>query len=63
MRITVGETPLATPSWSTSVGETANDKPASMWVCPLDNLIEDDAVQTELSCDPQYVKFVLHPGQ
>ena len=63
MSITVGEIPLATPSWSTSVGETANDKPASMWVCPLDNLMKDDAVQVELSCDPQHVKFVLQPGQ
>ena len=63
VRITVGEILLSTPSWSTSVGETANDKPASMWVCPLDNLMKDDAIQVELSCDPQHVKFVLQPGQ
>ena len=63
MSVIVGEIPLLAPSWNTSVGETANDKPASMWVCPLDNLMKDDAIQVELSCDPQHVKLVLQPGQ
>ena len=63
MSVTVGEIPLAAPSWSTSVGETANDKPASMWVCPLDNLVKDDTVQVELSCDPQHVIFELQSGE
>lgn len=60
--IKVGETPLPTPSWSTSVEEIANDKPASMWACPLDNIMQDDEVQVELSCDPQSVTFVLNSG-
>ena len=61
--IKVGEIPLATPSWRTSVGEVANDKPASMWVCPLaNNVVTDSEVQFELSCDPQQVTFLLKPG-
>lgn len=60
--IRVGETPLATPSWSMSVGEVANDKPASMWACPLGDLMEDDEVPITLSCDPQHVVFTLQPG-
>lgn len=61
--IKVGETPLASPSWSTSVGEVANDKPVSMWVCPLDDiLVKDNEVEVELSCDPQHVTLMLQPG-
>ena len=60
--IKVGEIPLATPSWSTSIGEVANDKPASMWVCPLNNVMTESEVQFELSCDPQQVTFILKPG-
>lgn len=60
--IKVGEIPLVNPAWSTSVGEVTNDKPASMWACPLDNLTEDDTVQVKLSCDPQQVTFALQPG-
>ena len=60
--IKVVEIPLAAPLWSTSVGEVANDKPASMWVCPLDNVVIESEVQVELSCDPQHVTFVLKPG-
>ena len=64
MSIKVGEIPLANPSWSTSVGEVANEKPASMWVCPLHNiLMEDNAIQVELSCDPQHVMIELQPGE
>lgn len=59
--VKVGDVPLVNPSWSTSIGEIANDKPASMWVCPLDNL-KDSGVQVELTCDPQHITFLLQSG-
>jgi len=61
--IKVGDVSLTNPSWSTSSGEISNDKPASMWVCPLDNLKKDDGVQVELNCDPQQITFLLQPGK
>ena len=60
--IIVGGIPLTTPSWSVSIGETTNDKPASMWVCPLSEVTKESELQVELLCDPQHIQFTLPPG-
>ena len=63
MSITIGGIPLMAPSWSASIGETTNDKPTSMWVCPLSEVMKEIESQVELQCDPQHIQFTLQPGQ
>ena len=62
--IKVGDSPLSDPAWSMSAGETANDKPANMWVCLLgDKVTSDNSVKIELKRDQQCVTLELESGE
>jgi len=62
--IKAGDTPFANPVWSTSTGETANDKPANMWVCLLgDKLTDENSVKIEVKHNKHCVTLELQPGE
>jgi len=62
--VKLGDSPLADIAWSMSTGETSNDKPANMWVCPLSDKVTDDSnVKIELRHNQQCVTLQLEPGE